>query len=427
MRKRLLRKIINIKKEVAALDLGTSAICAAIIKKEKKESEEFLGVSSKIRVLGVGYQLAKGIKKGAITDLEDLEESILNTISTVEKEAQKSIKSIFVALPSWALSSHAAEASINIGQLPIDDIHINSLINFDASRYIDGSNEVIHVFPVSYSVDDARDIIDPIGMVGKTLSAKFHIITAQSSLIKNLTNCLNRNNIEVIGFISSTYASALSVLLEDEIKSGATLIDIGGAITSIACFYEDTPLYLGFIPIGSQNITNDIATVLRTTKPNAERLKTLHGVSGGILMEEESILVSRVDEYGEEHIQNISKGMLDQIISTRLYEILSLAQDHIRKCGADRLLYQRIVVTGGGSLLSGLSEFIKFKKLFGDVSVRLGKPLGVVGSHDFVRTASFASVAGAATYYLGDFPNRVLTGGEESLWQKIITWFKRGV
>lgn len=423
----MFRKIVDIKREVAVLDLGTNTICATIAKGEHREQgDASLGFGNEIRVLGVGYQLSKGIRKGSITNLEAFEESVLGAISSAEKEAQKSIKSVFVSLPSWAIKSHAIETSINIGQLPVDDVHISALLNFDTSKYIDETREVIHVFPISYSIDENSGIQDPIGMVGEKLSAIFHVMTVQASLLQNIKNCLNRNNIEVSGFMSSTYGSALSVTLDEEISSGVTLIDIGGTSTSISCMHDGTLLYLGVIPIGSQNITNDIAMVLRTTKSNAERLKILYGVSGSSI-DEESILVSRIDEYGEEHIQNISKGMLDSIVSSRLEEILDLVQKHIYECGADKILYQRIVITGGGSRLSGLSEFIKSKKYFSEVSVRLGKPIGTIGSHDFVKSPSFASAAGSVIYCLGDFSNKRLSNDGKSFWQKLMTWFKRGV
>jgi cell division protein FtsA len=246
-------------------------------------------------------------------------------------------------------------------------------------------------------------------------------------LLKNITNCLSRNNIEVTGFVSSTYAAALASAIDDEIASGITFVDIGGSTTSIMCMHDGIPLHLGNIQLGSQHITNDIAVVLRTTKSSAERLKILYGVSTGAVLDDESLLVSRIDEYGEEHIQNVSKSTLNSIISSRLTELLDLIQEHIHNCGADKLLFQQIVITGGGSRLSGLSEFIKANRYFSNTSVRLGKPIGTIGSHDFVKTASFAAVAGSVIFCLGDFAAKTNHANGKSLLQRIIIWFKRGI
>jgi cell division protein FtsA len=423
----LSRRIIDTRREVAVLDIGTSKICAAVARGERRgQTDLSLGPESEIRILGVGHQLAKGIKRGIITNLEEFEESVLGAISSAEKEAQRAIKSVFIALPSLVIESSAIEKNINIGHLPVDDVHLRSLSNFDATRCIGRSREVIHVFPVSYSIDGNSGIQDPTGMIGEALSAVFHVMSVNSSFLNNIRSCLSRNNIDVSGFMSSTYGAVISATLDEEISSGITLIDIGGSSTSIMCIHEGAPLYLGTIPVGGQNITNDIAMVLRTTTSNAERLKIVYGVSE-TSVDKESISIYKIDEYGEEHTQSISKGMLDSVISDRLEEIFELIQKHIYECGAEKSLYQRIIITGGGSQLSGLTEFMRSKKYFRDISVRIGKPIGTIGSHDFVKKPSFSSAAGAAIYCLGDFLNKRLSDEERSLWQKLITWFKRGV
>lgn len=419
----MLKKIIDTKKEIAVLDLGTNTICAAIAKGESKSHDAGLG--NEIRVLGVGYQLAKGIKRGTITNLEDLEESILGAINSAEKEAQKSIKSVFVALPHWALKSNALENSMDIGQLPVDEVHLNTLLNIDTPKQIEESRSIIHIFPVSYSLDGNSGIQDPLGMIGNELSALFHVVTASTSFLKNIKNCLNRNNINVIGFIDSSYASSLSVTLEEETAAGVLIIDIGGSSTSICYVRDNILLYQGAIPIGGQHITNDIAMVLRTTKSNAERLKILYGISEKTT-NDESILITKIDEFGEEHMQNISKGMLDMIVSARLEELLSLTENHIFNSGINKVC-QRIIITGGGSQISGLNDFIKSKGFFKDFSTRLGKPIGTIGSHDFVKTASFASTAGAILYCLTDLISKTFSKENRSLWQKLLVWFKRGV
>lgn len=422
----MLKKIIDTKKEIAVLDLGTNTICVAIAKGESKFNEKISSdFNNEIRILGVGYQLAKGIKRGTITNLEDLEESILGAIYSAEKEAQKSIKSVFVALPSWALKSQAIENSMDIGQLPIDEVHLNILLNIDTTRYIEESRSVIHIFPISYSLDGNSGIQEPLGMIGNELSAVFHVVTASTSLLKNIKNCLNRNNINVIGFIDSAYASALSTTLEEETTAGILIIDIGGSETSVSYVRDGVLLYQGNVPIGGQHITNDIAMVLRTTKPNAERLKILYGISEKTTGNE-SVLITKIDEFGEEHMQNISKGMLDMIVSARLEELLKLTETHIFNSGINNIC-QRIVITGGGSQISGLNEFIKSKGFFKDFSIRLGKPIGTIGSHDFVKSASFASAAGSIVYCLTDLFNKNISTKDRSLWQKLLIWFKRGV
>jgi cell division protein FtsA len=421
--------VIEARKEIAVLDIGTSKICCTIAKKDPKLNSFELIDENRIRVIGFGHQLARGIKRGAITNLEDLEDSILNAIASTEKDIMKSVKSVLIALPSWALCSNYIQTSIPLGQLPVDDIHVMSLLNPDTSKYIDlTSRKIIHMFPTTYSIDDAHGIQDPIGMVGDTLSTLIHVVTAPVTLIKNIKNCLNRNNIFVEGFVSSSYASSLSVLLPEEMSSGATVIDFGGSTTTIAFFQDNALLHMNSIPVGSHNITNDISIILRTATTHAERLKILYGVTSGDILSshEEQCLIPRIDEYGEEHVQNVSRGMLDSIIGSRLGEIFELIQQRINRSGADSSITQRVIITGGGSRISGLFEFIKAKRYLGGSSVRLGKPISVTGSNDFVQTSSFSTCAGSVVYFLNDKIDK-MPKTKRSLRQKIITWFKRGI
>jgi cell division protein FtsA len=428
----LSKRSVEIRKEIAVLDIGTTKICCAIGKKDSKGYNiNAIDNNRCIKIYGVGYQSAIGIKRNSITNLDDLETSIMGTIATAEKDAQKSIKSVLVALPPWVVSSNRIQNSINLGQLPVDDIHITSLQNINVVNYIDSLKELIHIFPISYAIDEATGIQKPIGMIGSKLSADIHVITASGAIIKNIKNCLNRNNIGVEGFVSSSYASGLSVLLEEEIMSGVTLIDFGGATTSVSFFHNGTMLQTSSIPIGSQNITNDISIILRTTTAHAERLKILYGVTGvSIGSDDEQCLVPRIDEYGEERIQNISRNMLDSIICARLEEIIELVQNKIRKNRDYQATSQRIVMTGGGSRISGLNEFIKARRYFETSSTRLGKPICTSGSHDFVQSPSFSTCSGTILYYLQlSSSNQInqLAGFKRSLGQKLITWFRRGV
>lgn len=419
--------ISNKKKEVAVLELGTKVVCSGIIAKDMRSKEDTYPTNSeKMRALGVGNQLAKGIEFGTIKNFEELEDSMLGAISSAEKEAEKSIKSVFIAIPAWATRLHRLKTSIDIGKIPVDEVHLSALQKFDMAEYMDDNSEIIQTFPISYTVDDIEGIQEPQGLIGNKLSAIFHVISAPSLFLKNIKNCLEHNDIEVSGFISSTYASALSVASSEEISMGVTIIDIGASTTSVACMKNGVLLYLDYIPLGGQKITDDIALVLKTTRSSAERMKRLYGVAVESIGNEQ-ILISKIDDYGEEHAQNISHKELDVIISARLEEILDKVQEHVYAHIADKALLQSIIITGGGSQLSGLNEFIRSKRYFSDARIRLGKPIGITGSHDFVRSPSFASAVGTALYCFGKFAGKDLESNDKSFWKKLIIWFKRGI
>ena len=404
------------------LDIGTSKICCAIAKCDNRRGGDN---ARYVKILGVGVQQAKGITKNGITNLEQLESAIINAVSDAENGAQKRIKSLFISIPGWAVDICCVDSSINLGKYPIDDMHIQSLLKINTPEYIDSSSEIIHMFPIEYTLDGVGCIQDPVGMVGNELSALINIWNSNSLFINNIKNCITRNNINVSGFILSSYASGLAVLLREEISTGATLIDMGGAVTNIVFFKNGMPLYTDTIKIGSKNITNDISTTLRTSAINAERLKIMYGAEQIRNMDEQSF-VTGIDEYGKEGIQTVSKELLDTVISARLAEILELAEKRVQKLGATQDVLQKVVITGGGSQISGLMEFIKTRRIFRDSAIRLGRPVGIQGGYDYVQTAAFASTGGAIIYCLNEMYNKSFIT-KKSIMQRIVNWIKCGI
>lgn len=415
------------KKELNVIDLGTNTICIAIAKCDKFNPKK--KASNKIKILGYGYNMTKGLTYGALTSIEDLEGVLLTAITKAEKESQKHIKHVTISLPSWVTESKLVDKTISIENNPVDETHISRLISLSNCEYCNDDSSIIHIFPISYSIDNSDGIQDPIGLLGNKLSAVFNVVSVRNGIINNLKNCLSQCGIIIDNFICSSYVSSLAITLDDETQSRVMIIDMGGSSTTIACINNKNLLYLGIIPIGSSHITRDISVVLRTDKINAERIKILYGVSYSNSLfahDEEQILVSSVDEFGEEHIQNVSKSTLDLIISSRLDEIFDLIKKHIEENNIDEIYYQNIIITGGGSQIAGLNEYIKTKNLFFGSSVRLGKPICMVGDNDFVNTASFAAAAGTILYELeNDQYNKQVK--QDGLLHKLISIFKRGI
>ncbi len=414
------------KREISVIDLGTNTIRVALAKCEK------LKTSNDIKVLGLGYKMAKGLTYGTLTNIEELESVLLGAISNAEKEAQKHIKNVIIALPNWAVESSLVDKSISLGNNPIDKNQIDRLINSNNAYNYNEESSIIQVFPISYTVDNSEGIQDPIGLLGSKLSAVFNVITVKNILINNIKNCFNQCGIVIDKFICSSYAASLAIASDEELQSGVMIIDMGGSSTTISCIANKVLLYMGIIPIGGSHITRDISVVLRTNTTNAERLKILYGVSSNnntLTHEEEKILVSSIDEFGEEHIQNVSKSTLDLIISSRLDEIFDLIKEHIVENNIDEKYYTNIIITGGGSRISCLNEYIKTKNLFLGSSVRLGKPIGVIGSNDYVTTASFSSTAGAILYGLNNcqYEKKIKQGNNNTLLQRIISKFRKGI
>ena len=410
-----IRRVINMSKELTAVVLGTNTVCAALAKYIKKNNS-----INKLRILGFGYQATRGLEYGRVHNLKNVEDSVIGAISTASNLAQKRVRSVIVALPPWAINSQLFETSQELNQTAVDMSVIKTMMN----SCVQEGEEVLHIIPIDYSLDGASNIKDPIGMTGKKISAIFHILSAKQNLLNNLRGCFNRNNIEVSAFVASPLMSALSLI--DTNKQNILVIDIGGTCTSVSCVSGDTFLYSNNVPIGSDSITHDIVTVLKTDVNNAERLKILYGVTGIPETEnQENIVVPIIDEMGEQTIQYVPYSLLNMVISSRLDEILETVKQHILDNNIDEEYFQNVLITGGGSRLMGLGEYIGTKNFLIGSSISIACPTGTIGGDDYVRSASFTTAMGTLLYGFEKMERSAVR--KKSLLEKIKTWFKDGM
>jgi cell division protein FtsA len=406
----------------AALDIGTSKVCCAIAKVEHRPLDKGGEV---LRLIGVGHQSSKGIKGGLIVDLEALEDAILNAVHSAEQMAGQTISSVCVNLPASSVRSQTFESHVSILNQTVDEAHIRRLLSIGKSAQIADDQQIIHALPISYTIDGTHGIHDPRGMVGSQLSVTIHLVTAPKALIRNLQNCIGRCHLDVSSFVVTPYASGLSTLVEDELTLGSTVIDMGGGTTTIASFLDGTLIHVDSLSIGGAHVTSDIARGISTPLVQAERLKTLYGtVILSSSDERENIVVPQLGESQDPQTHQIPKSMLTHIVRARVEETLEMVWSRLAETGMDKLVCQRIVITGGGSQLPGIREMAT--NLWGR-QVRLGQPNGVIGASDFATNPMFATCAGLLQYGWRDYAGsqnafQVEQTAPKNVLQRAATW-----
>jgi cell division protein FtsA len=381
----------------AALDIGSSKVCCAIAKLNRKVDQE---KSATIKTLGVSSHATRGIRGASIINLEDLEDSILNAVHSAEQLAKQTIRSVYVNLPAEGLQSHYITTKISISGQPIKESHLNRALDVSRGQNIAAGRKIIHIFPLSYDLDDSTNIQDPKGMLGDVLTTRLHVITAPAHLIANLSACVGRCHLDVSAFVAGPYASALSCLVEDEKEMGVTLLDIGSHNISIMCFHNNQPIYMGCIALGGSHITHDVAQGLNTNLSQAERLKTLYGTLLGTLDDRETILVTQLGEDNTTYANPVSKSFLMHIIKSRADEIIETIERTLTAQRIDPIAMQRFVITGGSSQLQGMREVMQshFNR-----TVRVATPQGLQGIGDVVHTPTFSLCAGLLHYAMRDY------------------------
>ena len=393
MRNTIIKKKGNL---IAALDIGSTKTCCFIARLSEPQKETDSSGLSAVSIVGIGHKAAEGVRNGAIVDMEASEASIRRAVQAAETMAEETIDSVFVNLSGGKPKSHSFGIDVSINGHRIVDADLKTIFQQGESVPLQEGCELIHLFPVDFTIDGHRGIKDPRGMAGQSLSAKIHMVTAFSGPLKNSSVVVERCHLNTENYVVSPYASGLACLVEDEMDLGATVVDLGGGTTTIAIFFDGNVVFTDSIPIGGKHVTNDIARGLSTSIIEAERIKTLHGSAIlSPLDDRESIEIPQIGEEVGSPVNLVEKSKIVGIIQPRIEELLELIKSSIAGSGFEGLAGHRIVLTGGASQLPGVRDLVqqKFKK-----QVRIGKPIRASGLADSVSGPAFSTCVGLLSY-----------------------------
>ncbi len=355
----------------AALDIGSSKIACFIARAE--------GEGSPPRVIGIGHQLAEGMRNGSVANMEALQHAISSAVATAEQMAGEMLQRVIVNVSGSQLLSQTVNIELPLNGREVTEGDLQRIVAQGQTMVPEDAQghplELIHTIPVSYTLDHQKGIRDPVGMTGGMLQAQLHLVSAAFGPVRTLITAIARCHLEIEKLVAAPYASGLACLVEDEMDLGCLVIDMGAGTTSFAVFFDGSAVYTDGIPVGGAHVTNDIARGLTTSLAHAERLKTLYGNAVPSAMDErEMIDVPQVGEEAPENANHIQKSQLIRIIQPRLEEIFELVRARMDKSGFQEMAGRRVVLTGGASQMPGVRELAQ-RVL--DKQVRLGRPLRV--------------------------------------------------
>ncbi|VAV91470.1 Cell division protein FtsA [hydrothermal vent metagenome] len=391
---------------IAALDIGSSKICCFIARVYENTGDQG-AMEPRPRVIGIGHQISKGLKSGTVVDMEETETSIRAAVDAAERMAGGSpIHDVYVNISAGQPKSRIFSVEVDVAGHEIGQQDIDHVLMAARKTMQDEDRFIIHSRPISFSIDGVAGASKPLGMYGETLAAEIHMSSVAISPLKNIMTCLNRCHLNLKTAVLTPYASALAALVPDERILGTICVDIGGGLTSIAGFRDNELVFGEIIAVGGDHVTRDIARGLSVSVVRAERLKNLFGnCLSDRLPVRDQIDIMQIGDDGHEHAMTIPRAMLTAIISPRIEEILELVRDRIIETGLADMVGRRIVITGGGSQMSGIEELARrifsvamSPELRGDFHVRLGRPVSLDGLADATAGPEFSTCAGLLNY-----------------------------
>jgi len=388
---------------VGVLDIGTSKIACFVAR-----PGELPGAT--IRIAGVGHQSSKGLRAGSIIDLDATESAVRQAIEQAERMAGISINAVTLNYCGPSLRAQKVRGVAAINGREVNNRDVKRVLKTALASWQDEGRVIIHAIPQRYSVDDNVDVRDPRGMFASRLGVEVCVVSVDRNPLRNLALVVDRCRLDLRSIVATPYAAGLAALVDDEMHLGATVIDMGAGSTSFAVFCDGALVHLGAVPLGGQNVTNDIARGLSTPVAAAERIKTMYGtVLDGPDDDFEMIDCPGMCDDPGMRTDQAPRAVLTSVIRPRLEEIFEMVRAQLQNGGVYRDAGERVVLVGGASQLDGVRE------LAGRIlnkQVRLGRPLRLSGLGDAVNGAGFAATAGTLHHVISG-PREAIFGAPD--------------
>jgi cell division protein FtsA len=405
-------------KPIAVLDIGSTKVVCMI---------GAISQEGKLDVIGVGHQLSRGIKSGVVMDIAEAATSISAAVHLAEQMAGESIEDVVLSVNGANLKSRNVSVELDILADGVSDQDIADIIHEGTLSLASDDITIIHCFPSFYTLDGARGIRDPRGMVGKKLGAELQIITAKNIYLHNLMQCVARAHLNISEYVMASHAASLAVLAPDEMDLGVTLIEMGGGVTSVSVFVGGRNVFSESIAVGGNHVTSDIAQGLSTSLQHAERLKTLQG--SAVVSNKDAEVMIEVPQLGDgdedEDPTQMPRAMLVGVVRPRMEEIFELVQTKLETSGADKIAGRRCVLTGGASQMLGVGD-LAARML--SKQARRGTPINSPNLADSVSGPAFASAIGMFHYVQKrPWEEAVLMQQHTAKWflpERVMRWFK---
>jgi cell division protein FtsA len=389
---------------VVGLDIGTSKVCAVVGEM----------TDHGVEIIGLGSHPSQGLRKGVVINIESTVNSIRRAVEEAELMAGCEIHTVFTGMAGAHIKGFNSHGIVPVKNKEVGQRDLGRVLDAAKAVAIPTDQEVLHVLPQDFIIDDQDGIREPLGMSGVRLEARVHIVTAAATATQNILKCCARSTLNVADIVLMPLISAEAILTDEERELGVAVIDMGSGTTGIALYHDGMVKHTVVLPIGGNHVTNDIAAGLRTPFADAERIKLRHGAAKATMaMQSERVEVPSV---AGKAAGGVSRQILCEIIEPRLDELFRLIRKEIEKSGYQESLASGVVMTGGSMLLPGAIEMAEH--VLG-MPARLGVPMHISGLVDVISSPVYAGGVGLVLYGMKRQERNVFRSRDDNILSKM--------
>ncbi len=368
---------------IAAIDLGTTKVVTLVGKKVD---------SGSYHVIAHSEMPSKGVQRGEVLNIQEVIDVVQPALNDVRQKSGINFSEVYVGIAGQHIRcletrfdkmrhNHSEEISAD---------EINQLEENMYKTQVEPGEEILHVIPQSYNVDNHLGILNPVGMLGTRLEANFKIFIGKKISAEHTQRCINRLGLNLKKLVLEPLASAKAVLHDEEKEVGVVMVDIGGGTTDVVVYYDNIVRHTAVIPFGGNIITEDIRQGCGILQRQAEQVKIQCGSCFSDLAPENKMIT--IPGICGRDPRVISFKLLANIIEARMEEIMEAVMFEVERSGYADKLAAGIVITGGGAMMKDLPQFVKFKT---GMDVRIGKPIYLTGDSNLdTKRCGYSTVIG---------------------------------
>ena len=398
-------------RRIVGLDIGTSKVAAVVAAQDER---------GELKIIGIGSHPSRGMNRGVVVNIESTVEAIRRAVEEAELVAGCEIGSVYAGISGAHVRGVNSHGVVAVSDREVHAQDIERVIDAAQAVPIPDDQKTLHVIPQEYAIDGQDGVRSPLGMSGVRLEVRVHLVTCAANAVQNIEKCIERCDLGVDDIVLGPLASSHAVLTEDERNLGVCIVDIGAGTTDIAVFKDGAIRHTAVIPIAGSQVTQDIATTLRTPTQSAEDIKIRYACALTQLADPDETL--QVPGAGGRPTRDLSRQALAEVAGPRYDELFGLVQEELRRSGYEELIAAGLVLTGGAAKMEGVVELAE--EVF-HMPVRAGVPSALAGVSDIAKNPIYATGVGLLLYGLEQERQGGATGkaGRAGIFARLWKWF----
>lgn len=332
---------------IASIDIGTDKIAFLVAEKEDDE---------KLRIIGNNILPSDGVRKGSISAIDPLSRAISKIVDQTQKSFDLEIGLVRVNLSDTHLTCSEGYGKVPIREVVTSD-DVDKVLETASAKPTPTNKEKLHTIKKKFIIDENHIVDNPEGMEAEILESKVHIVTVSSVVVTNIKNCLKKCDLMVDRIVLDPIANSEAILTQEEKDGGVCLIDFGAGVTSYSVFQEEGIVRSGIIPMGGDDISQEVAFAFDTSFEEAKRLKEDYGYAKpSAIKNEEFVEFVQATNKDSHHLSNLQ---LSEVIEEAYLSILSTLKNELRHHNLEASIKSGFVLCGGGAQAFGFEELVR--------------------------------------------------------------------